>query len=50
MMQRLTERQLQDAFRAGNYSSQDAERFIRRIRQKVSDGLVVRARPVNDSH
>ena len=49
LMQRLTERQLQDAFRAGNYSPQDAERFIRRIRQKVSDGLVVRARPVNDS-
>jgi hypothetical protein len=50
LMQRLTERQLQDASRAGNYSPQDAERFIRRIRQKVSDGLVVRARPVNDSH
>jgi hypothetical protein len=49
LMQRLTDRQLQDAFRAGNYSPQDAERYIRRIREKVSDGLAVRARPVNDS-
>jgi hypothetical protein len=26
-----------------------AERFIRRIKAKIADGLAVRARPVNDS-
>lgn len=49
LMSRLTDRQLNDAFRAANYAPQDAARFIRRIKQKIADGLAVRARPVNDS-
>lgn len=48
LMQRLTDRQLSDAFRAANYTPQDADRFIRRIRQKIADGLAVRPRPLDN--
>lgn len=47
LMQRLTDRQLNDAFRAANYAPADAERFIRRLKQKIADGLAVRARPAD---
>ncbi len=42
-MRRLTDRQWQDAFRAAGYSRPDAARFIRRIQQKIADGLALRA-------
>jgi hypothetical protein len=42
-MQRLTDQQLRDAFRAANYADPIVERYIRRIREKVADGLVPRA-------
>jgi hypothetical protein len=42
-MQRLTDQQWRDAFRAGNYADAVAERYIRRIREKIADGLVPRA-------
>ena len=42
-MQRLTDQQWQQAFRAGNYAEPIAERYIRRIREKIADGLVPRA-------
>ena len=42
-MQRLTDQQWRDAFRAGNYADSVAERYIRRIREKIADGLVPRA-------
>ena len=42
-MQRLTDQQLRDAFRAGNYANAITERYIRRIREKVADGLLPRA-------
>jgi hypothetical protein len=45
-MQRLTDAQWRDAFRSANYSDADAERFIRRLKQKIDDGLALRARPV----
>ena len=41
-MRALTDQQWRDAFRAGNYAPDIADRFIRRIRQKVADGLAVR--------
>jgi hypothetical protein len=41
-MQRLTDQQWRDAFRAGNYADAVAERYIRRIRQKIADGLALR--------
>ena len=42
LMQRLTDAQWRDAFRAGNYAEPIAARYIRRIEQKIADGLAVR--------
>lgn len=43
LMQRLTDDQWHDAFRAGNYTDAQADRFIARIKQKIADGLALRA-------
>jgi hypothetical protein len=40
-LQRLTDQQWQDAFRAGGYAPQVANRFIRRFKQKIQEGLAV---------
>jgi hypothetical protein len=40
-LKRLTDRQWDDAFRAGGYAPQIAERFIKRFKQKVAEGLAV---------
>jgi hypothetical protein len=40
-LQRLTDRQWQDAFRAGGYAPSVADRFIRRFKQKIEEGLAV---------
>ena len=45
-MQRITDAQWRDAFRAANYADGDAERFIHRLEEKIDDGLALRARPV----
>ena len=37
----LTDRQWQDAFRAGGIEPQAAERFIRRMKQKIAEGLAL---------
>ena len=39
---RLSDRQWQDAFRAGGYDSMLAERVIRRFKQKIAEGLALR--------
>ena len=41
-MARLTDAQWRDAFRAANYAEPIAQRYIRRIKQKIQDGLAVR--------
>ena len=41
-MQRLTDAQWRDAFRAANYAAPTADRFIRRIKEKIDDGLALR--------
>jgi hypothetical protein len=41
-LQRLTERQWRDAFRAGNFSADVTARYLARIRQKVEQGLALR--------
>jgi hypothetical protein len=41
-MARLTDRQWQDAFRAGNYAAPRAGRYIARIKEKIADGLALR--------
>jgi hypothetical protein len=48
-MQRITDAQWRDAFRAANYADGDAERFIRRLKQKIDDGLALRARPIDQA-
>jgi hypothetical protein len=40
-MQRLTNTQWRDAFRAANYADPIADRYIRRIKQKMADGLAL---------
>jgi hypothetical protein len=40
-LRRLTDTQWQDAFRAGGYAPQVADRFIRRFKQKIEEGLAV---------
>jgi hypothetical protein len=37
----LTDAQLQDAFRAGGYDAPTSTRFIRRLKQKVAEGLAL---------
>jgi hypothetical protein len=41
-LQRLSQRQWEDAFRAGGYEPAMAERFIRRMRAKIAEGLALR--------
>ena len=41
-MARLTDAQWRDAFRAGNYAAPQAERYIKRIKEKIADGLALR--------
>jgi hypothetical protein len=41
-LQKLTDRQWQDAFRAGGYPKETADRFIRRMKQKIAEGLAVK--------
>jgi hypothetical protein len=48
-MQRLTDAQWHDAFRAANYADADAERYIRRLKEKIDDGVALRARPVDQA-
>ena len=48
-MTHLTDQQWHDAFRAANYSESDAGRFIRKLKEKIDDGLALRARPVDQA-
>jgi hypothetical protein len=41
-LQQLTDRQWTDAFRAGGYPPEDATRFIRRLKQKIAEGLALK--------
>lgn len=38
-LSRLTDAQWHDAFRAGNYARHQAERYLRRIKEKIANGL-----------
>jgi hypothetical protein len=48
-MTRLTDKQWRDAFRAGNYSDGDADRYIRKLKEKIDDAVALRARPVDQA-
>jgi hypothetical protein len=41
-LNRLTAAQWNDAFRAGGIPAEDAERFIRRLKQKIAEGLALK--------
>jgi hypothetical protein len=43
LLSQLSSRQWLDAFRAGGYPDGEAHRYIRRLRQKIDDGLRLRA-------
>jgi hypothetical protein len=47
-MARLTVRQWRDAFRSAHYQDDIADRYVARIRQKIDDGLALRARPAGE--
>ena len=49
LMARLTDRQLHDAFRAADYPRDARDRFIRKIRQKIRQGLALETRSGNAS-
>lgn len=40
-LQRMTDRQLRDAFRAGHFSDDATTRYIARLRQKIDEGLAL---------
>jgi hypothetical protein len=41
-LDRLTDQQLADAFRAGGYPKSLADRFIRRLEQKIAEGRALK--------
>lgn len=41
-LEKLTDRQWQDAFRAGGYDKAASDRFIRRMKQKIAEGLALK--------
>lgn len=41
-LERLTDRQWQDAFRAGGFAPPAADRFIRRMKHKITEGLALK--------
>ena len=41
-LDRLTDRQWQEAFRAAGYEREVADRFIRKVKQKVAEGLALK--------
>jgi hypothetical protein len=42
LMSRLSDRQWQDAFRAGGYSPEDANQFIAKFQEKIATGLALK--------
>ena len=48
-LRKLTDKQWQDAFRAANYSESDASRYIAKLKEKIDDGLALRARPADQA-
>ena len=47
LLNQLTDKQWQDAFRAGGYNPEQAGRFITKIKAKIARGLEVSASPAN---
>ena len=43
LMTRLTDQQWDDAFRAGGYTPEERRRYIRKIKEKIGQGLALAA-------
>jgi hypothetical protein len=41
-LQKLTDRQWRDAFHAGNYTAEQTQRYVTRIREKIEEGLALK--------
>jgi hypothetical protein len=41
-LQKISDRQLRDAFHAGNFGPEETDRYVKRIREKVREGLALR--------
>jgi hypothetical protein len=44
LLSRLSDQQLEDAFRAADYDAVTTERYVRKLRQKIAEGLAVPVR------
>jgi hypothetical protein len=42
LMSRLTDRQWQDAFRAAGYTPEQTSRYVKKIKEKIAQGLALR--------
>ena len=43
LLNRLTDDQWRDAFRAGGYTAEQTDRYVRKIKAKVAQGLALTA-------
>jgi hypothetical protein len=50
LLSQLSPRQWNDAFRAGGYTDAEASRYIKRLRQKIDDGLRLKNGTLNTAH
>ena len=48
LMSRLSDQQWQDAFRAGGYAAEDSERYIRKLKAKIAEGMALPERSMTD--
>lgn len=49
LMSRISDAQWQDAFRAGGYPAEDSERYIRKLKAKIAEGLAFPERSMTDA-
>ena len=45
LLSKLSDQQMMDAFRAGNYDKLTSERYVKKVREKVAQGLALSAAP-----
>lgn len=48
LLNRLTQNQMLDAFKAGHYDDATSERYVKKIREKIAEGLALTAGPATN--
>jgi hypothetical protein len=48
LLNRLTQNQMLDAFKAGHYDASTSERYVKKIREKIAEGLALAATPATN--